>query len=173
MFDPTAFENMKVVMEGALYDRDIGGEIAITDRNDLMNLAKLSRVYEVTFTESANSAVQCTLILQANLENLAAELLPSNQEGQSAGAHLTILFKMRHENRQELHEEIEEELTRIWGSDRSIKQKVSFNPMEKSNEIMKEITIEFNRLILEDQIDDLFMMVDYILDSVKKLKQFN
>lgn len=171
MFDPTAFENMKVVIEGALYDRDLDGEIAIIDRNDLMNLAKLSRIYEITFTESAQSAVHCTLILQANLENLSAELLPSNQESQYAGAHLTILFKMRHENRQELHEKIEEELTQIWGSDRSIKQKVSFNPMEKSTEIMKEISLEFNRLIVEDQIDDLFMMVDYILDSIKKLGQ--
>lgn len=171
MFDPTAFENMKVVIEGALYDRDLDGEIAIIDRNDLMNLAKLARIYEVTFTESANSSVQCSLILQANLENLAAELLPSNQESQYAGAHLTILFKMSHENRQELHEKIEEELAGIWGRDRLIKQKVSLNPMEKSNEIRKEISLEFNRLIEEDQIDDLFMMVDYILDSLKKLKQ--
>ncbi|MEQ2528469.1 hypothetical protein EKG37_12595 [Robertmurraya yapensis] len=171
MFDPTAFENMKVVIEGALYDRDLDGEIAIIDRNDLMNLAKLSRIYEVTFTETANSSVQCTLILQANLENLAAELLPSNQESQQAGAHLTILFKMRHENRQELHEKIEDELARIWGNDRSINQNVSFNPMGKMGEIMKEIKLEFNRLIVEDQIDDLFMMVDYILASIKKLKQ--
>lgn len=171
MFDPTAFENMKVVIEGALYDRDLDGEIAIIDRNDLMNLAKLSRIYEVTFTESANSSVQCTLILQASLENLASELLPSHLESQQSGAHLTILFKMRHENRQELHEKIEKELARIWGSDRSIIQNVSFNPMEKTGEIMKEIKLEFNRLIVEDQIDDLFMMVDYILASIKKLKQ--
>jgi hypothetical protein len=41
MFDPTAFDNMKVVLEGALYDLDIMGEIIITDRNDLFNTAKM------------------------------------------------------------------------------------------------------------------------------------
>ena len=27
MFDPTAFENMRVVMEGIFYDKDLSGDI--------------------------------------------------------------------------------------------------------------------------------------------------
>ncbi|MGZ4162287.1 MAG: hypothetical protein ACXVNF_16040, partial [Neobacillus sp.] len=50
VFDPTAFDNMKVVIEGALYDMDIIGEIIITDRNDIMNMAKLSRRFDICFT---------------------------------------------------------------------------------------------------------------------------
>lgn len=38
MFDPTAFDNMKVVIEGAIYDLDLDGEISIIDRNDLLIL---------------------------------------------------------------------------------------------------------------------------------------
>ena len=49
MFDPTAFENMKVVMEGIFYDKDLSGEIIILDRNDIMNIAKLSRTYDLSF----------------------------------------------------------------------------------------------------------------------------
>ena len=49
MFDPTAFENIKVVLEGAVYDLDLNGEIIIIDRNDLINTAKLSRKYELSF----------------------------------------------------------------------------------------------------------------------------
>lgn len=49
MFDPTAFDNMKVVIEGALYDLDICGEIVITDRNDSFNMAKMSRTFDISF----------------------------------------------------------------------------------------------------------------------------
>ena len=49
LFDPTAFENIKVVIEGEIYDRDLSGEIFVTDRNDWFNSAKLSRKYEISF----------------------------------------------------------------------------------------------------------------------------
>ncbi|WP_259317087.1 hypothetical protein [Heyndrickxia coagulans] len=40
MFDPTAFENMKTVFEGAAYDLDLRGEASITGRKDLVDLAE-------------------------------------------------------------------------------------------------------------------------------------
>ena len=43
MFDPTAYENMRVVLEGIFYDKDLSGEILVIDRNDIVNTAKLSR----------------------------------------------------------------------------------------------------------------------------------
>lgn len=171
MFDPTAFENMKVVMEGALYDRDLDGEIMILDRNDVMNLAKLKRSYEVTFSDDNNSPVSCTLRLSAKLENLAAELLTSNLNNQLAGAHLSIQFRMKHEDSQELHKKIESVLRRIWGDERTILHEVTHNPFQKTDIVSKVITLEFNRLILEDQIDDLTHMMDYILTSIEKIKQ--
>ena len=48
MFDPTAFENIRVVLEGIFYDKDLEGSIMIIDRNDIMNTAKLSRTYELS-----------------------------------------------------------------------------------------------------------------------------
>ena len=49
MFDPTAFENMRVVMEGIFYDKDLSGDITIVDRNDVINTAKMSRDFDLSF----------------------------------------------------------------------------------------------------------------------------
>lgn len=173
MFDPTAFDNMKVVLEGALYDLDIIGEISIVDRNDLVNLAKLSRSYEVTFTQEKNKPIQCTIKLEAGLANLAAELHPSNVDEKLAGAHLSVIFTIQHEIREGIHNIIEEELRQIWGEKRSFTQKVSLNPLELSNQVTNQITINFNRLILEDQMDDLTSMVDYMVATIEKLSDIS
>lgn len=171
MFDPTAFENMKVVLEGALYDRDLEGEIAILDRNDLMNLAKLSRHYEVAFSERDSSSVQCTLILEATLENLASELHHKLHNVRLAGVNLLILFKMEHENSLDLHKKLNGVLTDIWGAERTFTQKVSYDPFEETNRITKEISLKFNRLIGEEQIVDLIVMIDYMVESLQKINR--
>lgn len=36
MFDPTAFDNLKVIVEGAVYDFDLHGDILVTDRKDMI-----------------------------------------------------------------------------------------------------------------------------------------
>lgn len=173
MFDPTAFDNMKVVLEGALYDLDLDGEIAIIDRNDIVNMAKLSRSYDITFTKNMNSSIPCTILLEAGLANLAAELHPSALNEKIAGANLSITFTLQHENNKILHNRIAAEMTNIWGSNRSCKQQVCFNPLETINKVKNEVTITFNRLILEDQMDDLTSMIDYILSSIEKLSELS
>lgn len=171
MFDPTAFENMKVVIEGALYDRDLSGDICILDRNDMINMAKLSRTYEVTFCNANEENVQCKFVLTAYLENLAAELLPSSHSTQLSGTHLFIIFTAEHPFQIEIDELIDRELKNIWGNERSIKQKVHLNPLEENETISKEITIGFNRLVCEEQIDDIVLMLDYMVLSMKKINE--
>lgn len=169
MFDPTAFENMRVVMEGALYDLDLDGTLKIIDRNDLVNTAKLSRAFDISFSLKHDDAVQCCFKLVAGLENLAAELLPSAQSDILSGAHIAIEFAVEHLNRPELHTKIANELALIWGEQRSIEQIVHINPFKNNELVNKTIHIHFNRLIFEEQIDDLVQMVDYMLLSLKKL----
>lgn len=172
MFDPTAFENMKVVIEGALYDHDLEGNISILDRNDIVNMAKLSRMYDVSFSLKENESVQCTFSLEAKLENLASELLPSIQSKTLAGCFLTIKFGVTHHSDMNIYGFLESELANIWGKDRSYKRMISFDPVNKSEWVKTEIFIDFNRLVLEDQIDDLLHMVDYMLLSLEKINNF-
>lgn len=171
MFDPTAYENMKVIIEGALYDRDLVGELLIIDRNDVVNLAKLSRTYEVTFARSNEHSVRSTFRLTADLDNLAAELLPSAKSTSLAGAHVLITFNLEHSNDKYIDAWIERELKGIWGQARTYKQIISLDPFSEGNTIQKEILLEFNRLILEEQIDDIEAMITYMLLTLDKLEE--
>lgn len=173
MFDPTAFDNMKVVLEGALYDLDLCGEISIIDRNDIVNMAKLSRIYEITFTQNRNPSIPCTILFEAGLANLAAELHPSTLDEKLAGANLSIIFTLQYENNNIIHHNIAAELSIIWGSNRSCKQRVSFDPLKATGEVTNEITITFNRLVSENQMDDLTLMVDYMLSTIEKLSELS
>lgn len=65
MFDPTAFENMKTVFEGAAYDLDLSGEAAIIGRNDIVDLAGMSRDYRITLTLPAWREASATVRLFA------------------------------------------------------------------------------------------------------------
>lgn len=175
MFDPAAFENMKVVMEGGFYDRDLRGEIRIMDRNDIMNSAKLSRRYDLSFTDSfeGHADIWCTFIMEAALENLAAELLPSAQSEKLAGCHVMIKFTLTHKNDFALFQKIREILKDIWGKERTIKQTGKFNPEEENGIAESESAIYFNRLVYEEQIDDLGQMIDYMIASLKALRSAN
>ncbi|QNG61538.1 hypothetical protein H4O14_08705 [Bacillus sp. PAMC26568] len=41
MFDPTAFDNLKVVLEGEIYDADLEGIIEVIKRKDIVDLQQL------------------------------------------------------------------------------------------------------------------------------------
>lgn len=169
MFDPTAFENMRVVMDGMFYDKDLSGEIVITDRNDLLNTAKLSRHYNLSFQLpfSGERKVTCTFHLSASLENLTAELLERSDF--LAGCTVKIDFTMKGPLSESLYGKILDTLSFIWESGES---KVticsdSFMSMEK---VLYTGTVTFNRLIYEEQIDDLTEMFAYMLLTLERLE---
>ncbi|WNS73937.1 hypothetical protein RRV45_13520 [Bacillus sp. DTU_2020_1000418_1_SI_GHA_SEK_038] len=162
---------MKVVIEGALYDRDLAGDIIIIDRNDLINTAKLSRRYEVTFSKQHDvEHIHCSIIMEAGLENLAAELLPAVQSDRLSGSHLFVRFLTMHLNELKIFQEIEEGLKDIWGNDRTIRQSIILNPFLNEKFIKNETVISFNRLVSEEQMDDLVTMTDYMIDSLDRLR---
>jgi hypothetical protein len=173
MFDPTAFENIKVVVEGEIYDRDLSGEIAVTDRNDWINTAKLSRKYEISFSLAGYepSSLSATLTIQAGLENLAAELLGSESANQLAGCKVEISFSLIHRNEMSIYHAVQELLENIWGRDRAINQFAQLVPLEKKSLVTNRAIVSFNRLVYEDQIDDLTEMIDYMIASLENLKK--
>lgn len=173
MFDPTAFENLKVVIEGAIYDRDLAGEIHVTDRNDLLNLAKLQRRFEISFIarNGTGKKVTAVFILEANLENLAAELLSSAISEELSGCRVCVKFICVHPNKAAYFQNINQVLAEIWGKGRDIEQLVQVNPFSLQEEVENQITVSFNRLVYEEQIHDLTDMVDYMLASIRHLKE--
>lgn len=172
MFDPTAFENMRVVMEGSFYDKDLNGEMVIVDRNDCINTAKLSRTYDLSFhLARAKPLVSCRFSLKANIENLTAELLPSIQSNKYAGCMVTIEFLFEQTFDVLKVNEIETILKQIWGEKRLITLTYSYEPLIPGQKGSYQAQISFDRLITEDQIDDLIVMTDYMLQTLERLEE--
>lgn len=170
MFDPTAYENMKIVLEGLLYDRDLAGEISIIDRNELVNIAKLSRKFEITFQDRESVKASCTFIMEAALENLAAELHPALLSEKLSGCRITIRFSFSQRNEPEQTAGIGKLMKAIWGENRTITQTVSYDPLSKPDIVQNITEITFGRLIYEDQIDDLALLSDHMAECLRKLE---
>lgn len=75
MFDPTAYENIKVILEGLVYDYDLSGQIKVIERNDLVNLADLSRNFNMSFIHKRDrkQLLTMTVELKADFKQLASE----------------------------------------------------------------------------------------------------
>ncbi|MFD0827873.1 hypothetical protein ACT8ZR_19770 [Neobacillus sp. M.A.Huq-85] len=170
MFDPTAFDNMKVVIEGAIYDLDLGGEIVITDRNDIINMAKMSRNFDISFKmdESSGKSTSVKIALESSMVNLAAELIPVVGSEKMAGCSLKLEFCYESPNVD--HNEIEKLFSDIWGPSRKITQRVQMNPLHKEIEGLHTVTVEFDRMVREEQLDDLVEMIEYVISSLKRLE---
>lgn len=162
MFDPTIYENVKVVLEGELYDRDLDGEITIINRSDLVDLATLSRTYVVSFEE--NSDVKITIHLHANLESFSAEQL--ELEDIQPGCELKLSFEITISD-SEVCEKIYKVVKGIWGERPYISQTLSHQ--YNQNRITNTIELQFNRKINEDQISDLTTIVDYTIRTANEL----
>lgn len=170
MFDPTAFENMKVVLEGAIYDLDMAGEITITDRNDFINTAKLSRKYEIYFKiAQIKTPVTARLVLEAGLENLAAELLSSPLSEERSGCFIYLIFSFEQKQKIIDYEKIDKMLADVWGVNRKITHSVLFYPLQKEKKMCNEILIEFDRLVHEEQLNDLASMIDVMITTLYRL----
>jgi hypothetical protein len=166
MFDPTAFDNMKVVIEGALYDRDIKGDIIIADRNDVINLAKMSRLFDLSFQLQDGISI-AKVELHSTLINLAAELLPSVQMEPQAGCSIRLKFLLEQEKEPD-YVELKKILSDIWGESRDISLVTHFHPLDGDKKTLTILVVEFGRLITEDQMEDLVNMIDFMITTLKR-----
>jgi len=165
MFDPTVFDNLKVVIEGALYDLDLEGQLLITDRQDQVEMAKMGRQYRITFKDKTIDEIQAYINLKIDLDNLVTELRSLDEN--KPGCHLEIGFIFKLESL-DVCSGIERVLTTIWGEEREIEQEISFQYGTR-NQYINNSKITFHRLIQEDHIDDLLEMVDYIIETIHQL----
>jgi hypothetical protein len=174
LFDPTAFDNMKVVLEGAVYDRDILGDIIVVNRDDLINLATLSRHFTMTF-ELKESRIQKNfsggISLYASLENLSSELLASHINEITNGSTVEIFMTFAEQLTTQQADKIINRLEDVWGKQRTIQwTTVATKTNTNQQSYSSKFTISFDRLVKEDQMDDLVDMVEYLIQSLHASK---
>lgn len=173
MFDPTIYENIKVVLEGEIYDVDLNGKILVTMRKDLIDLATMSREYVIQFRLlDSLKEIYAEINLIANTEDLANEILERN--GLKSGCEIIIkLYTIVTEPINEC-KRINNKLNLIWDNRPEISQKLSYvyNISENSKGgLLNEIGLNFGRKIDEDNIFDIHNLVEYTIKSLKELSK--
>ncbi|WP_453995601.1 hypothetical protein [Bacillus nitroreducens] len=164
MFHPTVFDNIKVVLEGALYDLDLEGPLLIMDRVDQVEMAKLGRNYRITFKDKAIDEINAYIDLRIDLDNQVRDLKRPDDLNPGCQLEIGFIFNL---DSLDTCPKVEQELTRIWGETRDIQQEISF--IYNTNRYTNNSKIIFHRLIHEDNMDDLLVMVDYIIESIHQL----
>jgi hypothetical protein len=170
MFDPTIFDNMKVVLEGAVYDLDFAGEIVVTGRIDRVELSTMSRTYALRFKEQGRGECSAEVRLSADISDLAAELLQKKDE--APGCRLTIRFMCRIRGEEDCRE-INGLIGKIWGGRPSIRQTISFvyDPAKKPDFFQNEVQLDFDRKLDEAQVDDFPELLRHVLTSLRALNR--
>jgi hypothetical protein len=151
MFDPTAFDNMKVVIEGLIYDKDLDGEYEIIDRNDFVNLSKMDRLFSIQFKKlnKLTKTTSCTFSMSTTASDLYNELINGNTE---VGCYIEIEFSFPKPLEIEIiqrslllfQNKTNEQFTPIYNIKHSILDK---------NIIESSVNIKFQNKMTEDEFD--------------------
>ncbi|VXB58179.1 conserved hypothetical protein [Bacillus sp. 349Y] len=159
MFDPTAFDNLKVVLEGAVYDFDLGGEIDIVDRKDLFDFAHYERKYQIQYRLKGTQGASVRLELKADAGHFLAER-NGLARGNRAGAVIAFTY-LGDESLLSSRNALEE----FWGQGTSWEW---LTISSSHGETRVEGILAFFRVITEEMVDDVIEMVAHSIESLLK-----
>lgn len=172
MFDPTIYENMKVALEGAVYDLDLAGDILVTARKDIVDLATMSREYRIEFQDRevrGSEQPSARMVLHASGSDLAGEVLELAPL-ERLGCLLRVSFALYVDSPAEC-EDIQDVLADVWGNRPEIRQSLSFvyDPAGGPVRYENTVTLDFGRKINEDNMEDIVSIVDHTVLSLRRL----
>lgn len=172
MFDPTIYDNLKVVLEGELYDRDLSEHIQIVDRSDIVDLAIMSRMFIMRCQIPNRPESVAEIKLHADAEDLTGEIVEANNP--TIGCRIHVGFRVRSTGDYKAAEKaagtIKKHLFKVWGNDTVIVQELCFFPNIHKDTPLYECrsTIEFGRKITEEQIGDIPRLVDHLILTLQQ-----
>lgn len=170
MFDPTVYDNLKVVIEGSVYDLDLSGTIEISDRSDIIDLAKLARAYTVGFRKK-ESDIEGLLILATDADSWAGEVL---EDGYGPyPCELVVQFFMKIKEIEHDCSGIRFRLNQIWRELKPrIDQQLSFT-YGQEDRISNQISITFPEPVDESFIADIPLVLSKIMETLNSLNRFS
>jgi hypothetical protein len=170
MYDPSIFDNLKIVLEGAVYDRDLDERWIVLGREDLIDLAQMSRTFRIRFSAKPSPGVVATVTLGSELKDFAAEWL--QQKSFTPGCFLEVSFLTSLKD-SDLCATIAQQLTGIWGGRPIIRQHLSFPYPQQTVGYQNDISLHFDRKIDESNISDIDSMLDHVSLSLEYLNNMH
>ncbi len=176
MFDPTIFDNVKVMLEGEVYDQDLAGIIQVAAREDLVDLASLSRTFRIAFrTKPSAGRYTGWVELSSSLRNIAAEIL--EQPEAEAGCSLTVSFAAtiaeargaEKTNPQVICAQADKAVKAVWGGQYQLEQQVTHTYGFGKETVSHTVLLLFGRTFSEAVIDDLPELVSHTIKTLEHL----
>ncbi len=167
MFDPTIFENIKVVLEGLLYEFDAEEAIQITDRKDLIDLARMNRCMIISF-KRVSGTTPATLLLKAGTDSLSKEILGHPPDLLKIG--LKVDFHIPIKDPEIDCEALSFTLNKAFHNDHIKMQQTlmqEYGPVRKT--LYSHVSMRFTEGINEKFIDQLEPLCDRILLVLEKM----
>jgi hypothetical protein len=173
MYHPSVYDNLKVVLEGAVYDLDFSGAIEIIDRKDIVDLAVMARTYSVHFVVSGISeSFTGKLVLSSGLDEYATEKLEDNPEG--AGSKLSVyirtpVYEIETDCKQLLS------ILKKWNSEDlkgDIVQKLTYMYGEPRNVFHNTISIDLHKRVTEDDTETFTHVLKQVITTIKEMNDY-
>jgi hypothetical protein len=167
MFDPTIFDNLKVVMEGRLYDLDAEGSIRITGREDQVDLAAMSRTFRMKL-QTPSGSCQAVITLASSITDFVMERRIARPADQRPGAELGLEL-MLPADYSEYTEAVHDYLVRLWGEEAEVRHELRLHlepgagtggELGRSWPESYRVLIRFTHKIDESHIEDLEQWLD-------------
>ncbi|MBL0385970.1 hypothetical protein JJB07_04830 [Tumebacillus sp. ITR2] len=169
MFDPTIYDNLKVVFEGALYDLDHDKRLLVSGREDLVDLATMSRTFRMN-VRKPDSEIHATVELKSGLLDFASELRRIRTADQLPGCELEFQFRLPAEKAAQAAE-YERHLADVWGEVATSQHELSTVLMTNTGVEVTlghyRITLQFRGKIDEDNINDVESLLQHLVATME------
>jgi len=167
MFDPTVFDNIKVVLEGSIYDLDLAGDIIITNRNDLINIGKMDRTYNITYQlpNVSTGEIQVQLEINSTIDEIYDEW---HKKKEWFGCTLTVTFQV---NRY-LDDLAEKRLLKLFHQHYNENPIIKITTVKQSHELLYLTECQLKRYMGEHQVDDLKTLIGQSVQMLHLLNEF-
>ncbi|GIO03681.1 hypothetical protein NW801_16235 [Brevibacillus laterosporus] len=182
MFHPIIYDNIKVVLEGAVYDHDLDGDILVINRVDAVDLAKFGRYFHIQFhllsskEDTSKHKVTAEIQLSTELADIASEQLEQTL-AVPMGCRICIHFDVSMRDVRYESVQVIDLLNEIWGHRPHITQQVMFTVDEHQEfrwppeQFQVRIKLDFHRKIDEGNIPDINEIVAYCIESLRLLEE--
>ncbi|MTT32574.1 hypothetical protein GMB86_11200 [Terrilactibacillus sp. BCM23-1] len=166
MIDPTMFDNLKVVLEGIIYDFEMDDRLTILDRTDSIDLAKLNKSYIIDF-KRLRGKTSVTLSMTSDLHTLATELLEEDMTDLACQFQLTFHTPIK--NPKTDCEALLFIINKHWRQFHpTITQRISYI-YPGHHHYSNAIQLKFEDGLTEAEIDDLHSLMTIIVETLNSI----
>jgi hypothetical protein len=173
--DPTIYDNLKVVLEGSIYDIDREGKILVVDRADLVDLASMQRYFRMGYVlTQAQERLVCEVEIHSQVRDFAAELQAMRLIDEKPGVRVSLRFRVDHWQTNDAQVSRIHEQMKAWWEDAVIGHALErmIDPDSGKEENRYICTLMFRHKIDESNVEEIPRLLEHTVKTMEWLFEF-